>query len=103
MRRMLKPAALFAALLLLSGATWTGLTSGQSQAPASTSSCSIEQVALRTADGVMLHGVVYHPAATPRSSAILLVHGFGGNFYSGYFPLFARTAAEQGYATLALN
>ncbi len=103
MRRMLKPAALLAGLLLLSGATWTAHSSGQSQAPAPASPCLVEQVALRTADGVMLHGLVYHPAATPRSSAILLVHGFGGNFYSGYFPLFARTAAEQGYATLALN
>jgi pimeloyl-ACP methyl ester carboxylesterase len=100
---MLKPVALFAGLLLVSGAAWTALSSGQSQSPAPTSTCPIEQVALRTADGVMLNGVVYHPAATPRSFAILLVHGFGSNFYSEYFPLFARTAAEQGYVTLALN
>jgi pimeloyl-ACP methyl ester carboxylesterase len=103
MRRMLKPVALFAGLLLLSGAAWTAVSSGESQAPAPTSPCLVEQVALRTPDGVMLNGVVYHPAATPRSSAILLVHGFGGNFYNEYFPLFARTAAEQGYVTLALN
>jgi pimeloyl-ACP methyl ester carboxylesterase len=103
MRRMLKPVTSFAALLLLSGATWTALSSGQSPAPAPTSPCSVEQVALRTADGVMLNGVVYNPAATPRRFAILLVHGFGSNFYSEYFPLFARRAAEQGYATLALN
>jgi pimeloyl-ACP methyl ester carboxylesterase len=92
-----------AGLLLLTVATWASLPSRQSPAPAPTSPCSVEQVALRTADGVTLNGVVYHPPATPRSSAILLVHGFGSNFYSAYFPLFARTAAEQGYATLALN
>ena len=103
MRRVLKPVTSFAALLLLSGAVWTALSSGQSQAPAPASACSVEQVALRTADGVTLNGVVYHPAASARPFAILLVHGFGGNFYSEYFPLFARTAAEQGYATLALN
>jgi pimeloyl-ACP methyl ester carboxylesterase len=100
---MLKPVPRVAGLVLLSVATWTVLSSGQSQAPAPASPCSVEQVALRTADGVALNGVVYHPAATPRLSAILLVHGFGSNFYSAYFPLFARTAAEQGYATLALN
>src|SRR5713101_3086611 len=103
MRRVLKPVISFAGLLLLSGAVWTALSSGQSLAPALASPCSVEQVALRTADGVTLSGVVYHPAATPRPFAILLVHGFGGNFYNEYFPLFARTAAEQGYATLALN
>jgi pimeloyl-ACP methyl ester carboxylesterase len=103
MRRMLKPGRSLATLLLLSGATWTALSSGQSQAPAPASPCSVEQVALRTADGLILNGVVYHPAATPRPFAILLVHGFGSNFYNEYFPLFARTAAEHGYATLALN
>ncbi len=100
---MLKPVTSFAGLLLLSGATWTALSSGQLQAPAPISPCSVEQVALRTTDGVMLNGVFYRPVVSPRSSAILLVHGFGTNFYSAYFPLFARTAAEQGYATLALN
>jgi len=60
-------------------------------------------VALRTADGVLLNGLLYRPLATPRSTAILLVHGFGGNFYEAYFPVFAQEAAAQGYATLALN
>jgi pimeloyl-ACP methyl ester carboxylesterase len=100
---MLKPGIIIATLLLLSGATWTALSSVQSQAPAPASPCSVEQVVLRTADGLMLNGVVYRPAVTPRPIAILLVHGFGSNFYSEYFPMFARTAAEQGYATLALN
>lgn len=103
MRRMLKPGTSFATLLLFSGATWTALSSGQSEAPAPTSPCSVEQVALRTADGTLLDGVLYRPAANSRPTAILLVHGFGSNFYSGYFPLLGRTAAEQGYATLALN
>ncbi len=52
---------------------------------------------------MLLDGVLYQPAANPRPTAILLVHGFGSNFYSGYFPFFARAAAEQGYAALALN
>jgi len=100
---MLKPVTNFATLLLLSGAIWTVLCSGQSQASAPASPCSVEQVALHAADRTLLDGVLYQPGANPRSTAILLVHGFGSNFYSGYFPLFARTAAVQGYATLALN
>src|SRR6266568_3307987 len=103
MRRMLKSVTSFAGLLLLSGAIWTAHSSGQSKAPAPTSPCSVEQVALRTADGILLDGVLYRPAANSRPTAILLVHGFGSNFYSGYFPLLGRTAAEQGYAALALN
>lgn len=45
----------------------------------------------------------YAPSASPRPTALLLVHGFSSNFYSGYFPVFAKEAAGQGYATLALN
>jgi pimeloyl-ACP methyl ester carboxylesterase len=60
-------------------------------------------VSLRTADGKLLDGVFYRPSASSRPATILLVHGFGGNFYSEYFPAFARAAASEGYATLALN
>jgi pimeloyl-ACP methyl ester carboxylesterase len=60
-------------------------------------------VTLRAADGVRLDGIVYEPARRARAAAILLVHGFGGNFYEGYFPALARAAARRGYRTLALN
>ena len=39
----------------------------------------------------------------PQDRLLLLVHGYGGNFYEGYFPRFAQAAAEQGYASLALT
>jgi len=64
--------------------------------------CSTEMVTLRTADGVRLQGIVFH-AAKPRANALLLVHGFGGNFYEAYFPKLAQAAAHAGYDTLALN
>jgi pimeloyl-ACP methyl ester carboxylesterase len=64
---------------------------------------SVEQVAVTTRDGVVLDGVLYRPVAKPRPSAILLVHGYGSNFYSEYFPELAQAAAEQGYASLTLN
>ena len=64
--------------------------------------CSSELVALRTADGVRLQGIVFH-AAKPRPSALLLVHGYGGAFYSAYFAKLGEAAAQAGYDTLALN
>ena len=47
--------------------------------------------------------MLYRPATKPRKTALLLVHGFGGNFYEGYFPQLAKAVAEEGYASLALN
>lgn len=63
----------------------------------------IEQVALATADGVRLAGIVYRPAAAPSPVGLMLVHGFGGNFYEAYFPNLGRAAAQQGMIVLALN
>ncbi len=104
MRRFLRPVSLCAAALLLgSVTTWAAFPPHQSPASAATPACSVELVALRTSDGASLDGLLYRPAANPRSRAILLVHGFGSNFYSAYFPLFAKAAAGQGYASLALN
>jgi len=90
---------LYATALL--GAAWS-----LAQAPASpvstSGSCSSELVALRTTDGVRLHGIVFH-AAKPRPSALLLVHGYAGTFYGAYFAKLGEAAAQAGYDTLALN
>jgi len=64
--------------------------------------CSSELVTLRATDGVRLQGIVSH-ASKPRASALLLVHGYAGNFYEAYFPKLAEAAAHAGYDTLALN
>jgi pimeloyl-ACP methyl ester carboxylesterase len=64
--------------------------------------CSTEMVTLRTADGARLQGIIFH-APKPRASALLLVHGYAGNFYEAYFPKLADAAAHAGYDTLALN
>jgi pimeloyl-ACP methyl ester carboxylesterase len=63
----------------------------------------VQQVAVTTRDGIALDGILYRPTSRQRPAALLLVHGYGGNFYSGYFPQLAQVAAEQGYASLALN
>jgi pimeloyl-ACP methyl ester carboxylesterase len=104
MKRLHKLSNLAAVLLLGSLAPWVTLSSLPRSASAEKSACSVEQVALNTKDGVLLNGVLYQPEAKQRATAaILLVHGFGGNFYNEYFPLLAQQAAEQGYASLALN
>ncbi len=64
--------------------------------------CSSELVTVRATDGVRLQGIVFH-APKPRASALLLVHGYAGNFYEAYFPKLAEAAAHAGYDTLALN
>ncbi|HYA63779.1 MAG TPA: alpha/beta fold hydrolase [Candidatus Sulfotelmatobacter sp.] len=71
--------------------------------PISTSgACSSELVTLRAADGVRLQGIVFR-ASKPRENALLLIHGYAGNFYEAYFPKFADAAVHAGYDTLALN
>jgi dienelactone hydrolase len=63
----------------------------------------LEQVALKTPDGARLDGMVYRPAGKPSAIGLMLVHGYGGNFYGAYFPYLGRAAAEQGMVVLALN
>jgi pimeloyl-ACP methyl ester carboxylesterase len=82
---------------------WAALRAPPLPAPIPEAACSVEQVRLHTGDGVLLEGILYRPAASPRSAAFLLVHGFGANYYEAYFPALARAAAAQGYASLALN
>jgi pimeloyl-ACP methyl ester carboxylesterase len=94
---------LAAGLLLGSLVTWAAIDPRPQSASAHKAACSVEQVALPTSDGALLNGVLYRPEANPRPTAILLVHGFGGNFYNEYFPLFGQRAVEQGYTSLALN
>jgi predicted alpha/beta-fold hydrolase len=48
---------------------------------------------------VRLQGIIFR-AAKPRASALLLVHGYAGNFYEAYFPKLAEAAAHTGYDTL---
>ncbi len=62
-----------------------------------------ELVQVTTADGVRLHGALWKPLGVPGTKpALLLVHGYAGNFYTGW-PGLARAFAEQGSLTLTLN
>jgi len=57
---------------------------------------------LRTTDGVALQGIIFR-ATKPTAVALLLVHGYGGNFYEAYLSKFAEAAARAGYGTLSIN
>ncbi|MBI2000434.1 MAG: alpha/beta fold hydrolase [candidate division NC10 bacterium] len=62
-----------------------------------------ELVQVTTADGVRLDGALWSPAGGPgRKPALLLVHGYAGNFYTGW-PGLTRGLAQKGHLTLALN
>ena len=62
-----------------------------------------EMVQVTTADGVRLHGALWKPPEVPRAKpGVFLVHGYAGNFYTGW-PGLARALAQLGHLTLALN
>jgi pimeloyl-ACP methyl ester carboxylesterase len=62
-----------------------------------------EFVQVTTADNVRLDGALWKPGGGPGARpGVLLVHGYAGNFYTGWPPL-AEALARQGYLTLALN
>ncbi len=62
-----------------------------------------ELVQVTTADGVQLDGALWRAAGGPGPRpTILLVHGYAGNFYTGW-PRLAHSLAQRSHLTLALN
>ncbi len=62
-----------------------------------------ELVQVTTADSVRLDGALWKPpAGFAVKAGLLLVHGYAGNFYTGW-PRLAEALAGQGYLTLTLN
>ena len=62
-----------------------------------------ELVKLKTADGVWLNGVMRELHPNRADAGVVMVHGYGGNFYSGTMSFLPEALAEHGYTTLALN
>ena len=62
-----------------------------------------ELVKLETADGVSLNGVVRELLSKRADAGVVMVHGYGGNFYSGTMSFLPEALAERGYTTLTLN
>lgn len=62
-----------------------------------------ELIKLQTTDGIWLNGVLRQPHPNQTEAGVLMVHGYGGNFYSGIMSFLPEALAESDFATLALN
>jgi len=62
-----------------------------------------ELIKLQTTDGIWLNGVLRQPHPNQTEAGVLMVHGYGGNFYSGIMSFLPEALAESDLATLALN
>ena len=63
----------------------------------------IESIRLQTTDGIWLNGILRQPHPNQTKAGVLMVHGYGGNFYSGIMSFLPEALAENGFTTLALN
>jgi pimeloyl-ACP methyl ester carboxylesterase len=62
-----------------------------------------ELIKLQTTDGIWLNGVLRQPHPNQTKAGVLMVHGYGGNFYSGIMSFLPEALAENGFTTLAFN
>jgi pimeloyl-ACP methyl ester carboxylesterase len=62
-----------------------------------------ELIKLQTTDGMWLNGILRQPHPKWTKAAVIMVHGYGGNFYSGIMSFLPEALTESDFATLALN
>jgi pimeloyl-ACP methyl ester carboxylesterase len=58
---------------------------------------------LSTGDGTETAGALFLPVGRPPRAGVVVVHGYGGNFYSGVPGHLTSALAERGFAALAIN
>ena len=63
----------------------------------------VDLVELQTADNVRLDGALHQALFTGSKVGVIMVHGYGGNFYSGIMAFLPEALAVRGFNTLALN
>lgn len=106
MSRRVPRAALTLALAALLASP--GLTPVRAQPPAAVTTL----LRLSTGDGKDTTGVLYLPAGPPAApgtdprpsrAGVVVVHGYGGNFYSGVSGHLTPALARRGFAALAVN
>jgi pimeloyl-ACP methyl ester carboxylesterase len=66
-------------------------------------SIGIDLVRLQTADGVRLTGILRQPRSAKVKSCVVLIHGYGGNFYSGIMDFLPQALTDRGFTTLVPN
>jgi pimeloyl-ACP methyl ester carboxylesterase len=62
-----------------------------------------ELIELQTTDGVRLNSLLREPYPGRAKAGVVMVHGYGGNFYSGIMAFLPEALSRRGFATLALN
>jgi len=62
-----------------------------------------EFVQIQTEDGVSLAGLLRQPERGGSRAGVVMVHGYGGNFYSDVMSFLPRALAARGVTTLAVN
>jgi pimeloyl-ACP methyl ester carboxylesterase len=76
---------------------------GPPAAPAGPPGVVTHLLRLGTGDGKETTGALFLPAARSPRAGVTVVHGYGGNFYSGVPGHLAPALAERGFAALAVN
>jgi pimeloyl-ACP methyl ester carboxylesterase len=62
-----------------------------------------ELIYIQTEDGVSLAGLLREPEPGGSRAGVVMVHGYGGNFYSGVMSFLPQALAARGVTTLAVN
>ena len=62
-----------------------------------------ELVRIKTEDGITLAGVLYRPQQTEIRAGLVMVHGYGGNFYTDIMSFLPQYLAARAMAALAIN
>jgi alpha-beta hydrolase superfamily lysophospholipase len=62
-----------------------------------------ELVRIKTEDGISLTGLLYQPQQPGIRAGMVMVHGYGGNFYTGVMSFLPQSLAARGIAALAIN
>jgi pimeloyl-ACP methyl ester carboxylesterase len=66
-------------------------------------SVTTELIQLTTADGLSTTAVLYRPTTGSPRGGVVLVHGYGSNFYSGPVGFLGPALGRHGFAAIAAN
>jgi acylglycerol lipase len=62
-----------------------------------------ELVRVKTVDNVWLTGLLRYSPSAQNRVGLVMIHGYGGNFYSDIMAFLPEALSRSGFATLALN
>jgi len=62
-----------------------------------------ELVRIKAEDGISLTGLLYRPDQAEIRAGVVMVHGYGGNFYTDVMSFLPQALAARGIVALAIN